>query len=366
MFSSKKTLLLERLPAGDERFFAKLLVDGGFISPEDLEAGLARQKQNGDPLGETLVGMGRLDPLELKVLLAVSGNVASYDDTLQAAAGERVRIGELLLKAERITLDQLGLALNEQKQTGEKLGEVLVRRGWLTKYELDAVLAFQGRQGTGSASERARLGHILLSAGLITSGQLNEALARQKLTGKRIGELLIEAGYVQPRHIDWGLKFQAKMTAASLIAVLAMAGVFDAREAVAAGTAETTMTITARVLERTNLRVLSQIPEIVITDADIRRGYVEIPAGTQIAVRTNNPAGYLLQFESGGEVERLFRSVEVTAMGRNIQLAPQGGWVPMPYMRGESTLALGYRFTLSETAAPGVYPWPLMVSTMAR
>jgi hypothetical protein len=365
MFRSKNTLLMERLPAEDERFFAKLLVDGGFISPQDLEAALERQGRTGDPLGETLVGMGRLDPLELKVLLAVNGNLASYDDTLQAAAGERVRIGELLLKAERITLDQLGLALGEQKQTGEKLGEVFVRHEWLTRNELDAVLAFQGRQGTASASERSRLGHILLSAGLITRGQLNDALARQKQSGKRIGELLIEAGYVQPRHIDWGLKFQAKITAASLIAVLAMAGVFDAREAVAAGTKET-MTITARVLERTNLRVVSQVAELVITDADIRRGYVEIPAATQIAVRTNNPAGYLLQFESGAEIERLFRSVEVTAMGRNIQLAPQGGWVPMPYTRGEAALALGYRFTLSEKAAPGVYPWPLMVSTIAR
>ena len=44
---------------------------------------------------------------------------------------------------------------------------------------------------------KKRLGDILVSANKITPNQLNEALKRQKITGKRLGESLIECGYIQ-------------------------------------------------------------------------------------------------------------------------------------------------------------------------
>ena len=44
---------------------------------------------------------------------------------------------------------------------------------------------------------KKRLGDILVSANKITPIQLNEALKRQKITGKRLGESLIECGYIQ-------------------------------------------------------------------------------------------------------------------------------------------------------------------------
>jgi type IV pilus assembly protein PilB len=43
---------------------------------------------------------------------------------------------------------------------------------------------------------KKRLGESLIDRGVITKGQLNEALAKQKLSGKRLGEILIEEQYV--------------------------------------------------------------------------------------------------------------------------------------------------------------------------
>jgi type IV pilus assembly protein PilB len=53
-----------------------------------------------------------------------------------------------------------------------QLGEILVRRGFITPGQLEAALAAQG-------SERGRLGHILLRRGLISLEQLGDALAEQ-------------------------------------------------------------------------------------------------------------------------------------------------------------------------------------------
>lgn len=53
------------------------------------------------------------------------------------------RIGEMLLDEEIITQEQLQECLQEQKVTGEKVGEVMVRKGYVT---LEVLMAFLGNQ----------------------------------------------------------------------------------------------------------------------------------------------------------------------------------------------------------------------------
>ncbi len=50
-------------------------------------------------------------------------------------------LGEVLLEGKVITKQQLGIALKEQKQTGELLGNVLVRLGMVSRKELSAAMA---------------------------------------------------------------------------------------------------------------------------------------------------------------------------------------------------------------------------------
>lgn len=220
-----------------KRLLGQVLVDGEFVSHHDLEAAIEQQKQTNEQLGEILVRMGVLNPIELKAVLSVQRDLASPKDAVKTASGVRLLLGELLLKAKRITLQQLDLALKEQQQTGEKLGEVLVRRGLLTKNELNAVLAFQQYQsGEAPASERFRLGEILVATNQITREQLEDVLARQKLSRKKIGELLVEAGYVQPHQVEYGLKLQQKLLTAALLAVLSMSSLFDVSEIYSADT----------------------------------------------------------------------------------------------------------------------------------
>ena len=46
-----------------------------------------------------------------------------------------------------------------------------------------------------------RLGDILISDGLLTQEQLEEALAQQKQTHERLGAVLIEYGYITEKEL---------------------------------------------------------------------------------------------------------------------------------------------------------------------
>jgi len=55
----------------------------------------------------------------------------------------RSRFGEILVKQEVINPDQLKTAIEEQKRTGKRLGDTLVRLGYISQYELVAFLSKQ-------------------------------------------------------------------------------------------------------------------------------------------------------------------------------------------------------------------------------
>jgi hypothetical protein len=63
--------------------------------------------------------------------------------SLLVASAIRSRLGEILLKAKRITSCQLEFALEMQRHQGGMLGEILLSLGWLDQVTLDAALAAQ-------------------------------------------------------------------------------------------------------------------------------------------------------------------------------------------------------------------------------
>jgi len=350
-------------PVTGRRLLGQVLVDGDFISPQDLARALEEQKRTNEMLGEVLVRMGILDPVDLQAALSIQGELGSIQSAIRAAAGVRMLLGELLLTANRVTREQLEAALDEQRRTGDKIGEILVRRGWITRQELDAVLAFQQHQGGGrSSSERLRLGEILVATGQITRAQLDAALFRNRLSPKRIGDLLVEAGDLRPEQVERGLRIQKKLITASLVAVLSLASGASAQDAARAapGSSIAHVEVSARVPARATHRVLWQQARIAVTDADVLRGYVDARSATRLELENNNLHGYLLVFEGTGG---LFREVHVRGLGREVQLGSGGGFIPMPYAQVPIQVELSYRFLLDKDARAGVYDWPLFLSS---
>ncbi|HEX4622655.1 MAG TPA: hypothetical protein VH208_13920, partial [Myxococcaceae bacterium] len=54
-------------------------------------------------------------------------------------------------------------------------------------------------------SEQPLFGDMLVKLGVVTPGQVQEALALQSLTGQRVGEALISLGYVTRDQLQNGL-----------------------------------------------------------------------------------------------------------------------------------------------------------------
>lgn len=364
MLSLKKDALQTKVSITKRRL-GRILFDGGFINARELETALSRQKDTNDQIGEILVRMGALDRRELSAVLSIQKDLASYDDAVKIAAGVRMLLGELLVKAKRITAEELDLALREQKSTGERLGEILVRQGLLLDNELETALEFQkGQQSDAPGSEKLRLGELLVATGQISREQLADVLKRQKLSKKKIGELLVEAGYAEPDQIHHGLMLQQKLVTAALVAALSMSNIIGVVPKAHAGGPgfSTTIQISARVLARTRIDVISQAHELVVTNSDIRRGYVDVPLASRVSVKSNDPAGYLLAFEVMDGADSVFRGVSVRVGGKEVQIPLYGGWVPLPFVRGGTVLDISYRFNLAKNAQPGTYNWPIIVA----
>jgi hypothetical protein len=346
---------LTRRPLG------QILVDGEFISPHDLELALEKQMHTNELLGEILVNMGILDPIDLKAALSISRDLASMKDAVKLAAGIRKFLGELLIQGKRITSQELEHALFEQQLTGEKLGEVLVHLGLVTRSELDAVLKFQQHQETETQPfNRLRLGEILVATNQISRDQLNESLARQRVSQKKLGEILVEAGYIQPHQLSYGLKLQNKLLTAALVALLSLAPLSNVQSAEPVSRDSTCPTLAEEAQTLTAMKIVYQTSELVITQTDILRGYIDIPVAAHIEIQNNNLAGYLVVFEGLSEP---FKEVIVKGLGKEVQVSPDGGWIAQPYNgRDPLRVELSYRFILSKNVQPGTYAWPLTIS----
>jgi hypothetical protein len=209
----------------NRRFIGQILIDGGFLPQQNIIAALEEQKKTNERLGQVLVRMNILDPEDIKVALSVQEHLDRVEDAVKLAAGVRRQLGELLVQSKRITNVQLEHAIAEQKRSGEKLGEVLVRQGLLTERELRGVLDFQQHQGSAKpVPGPLKLGEILVSSGAISRDQLDDALLKQTGTRKKLGEVLIAEGYAKPHHIKRGIHLQHMLMTAVLVAILAACG----------------------------------------------------------------------------------------------------------------------------------------------
>jgi hypothetical protein len=342
-----------------KRPLGRILLDGAFIEPEALDAALAEQMCTNKLLGDILIDLGMLDKTELDAVLWVQRDFSTVKEAIMAAAGIRHLLGELLLKAFCITEDQLDTALDEQKKTGEKLGEILVRLGFLDQSQIDITLSFQSRLSERKIPSYLMLGELLISAGYITHEHLQDALERQLGTDKKIGEVLVEAGYAKQHHIDHGLRIQNKLVVAALIAALSLVPI---EQAVAAKSSTQVMStqiqVTARVLARASLHVLRQPAEIVVTEADIRWGYLDVNAGSVLEIKNNSRAGVNMTFETRGLP---FKEALVSGFGREVAIGPNGGIITHQII-GTSVVALNYRFVFDEYSQAGTYAWPLSIS----
>ena len=85
---------------------------------------------------------GRVDTLKP---LRVPSSAQNPGATVEAPQQSRVRLGTMLVRAGLLSAEQLEEALAEKAETGKRIGEIVVDRGWVPSSDLAKALAEQHR-----------------------------------------------------------------------------------------------------------------------------------------------------------------------------------------------------------------------------
>ncbi|HEY9832430.1 MAG TPA: WecB/TagA/CpsF family glycosyltransferase [Stenomitos sp.] len=116
-------------------------------------------------------------------------------------------LGRYLVEAGLLTPLQLKTALSEQQVTGLRLSELIVRKRWLKQQTVEFLmekLLIHDRAVV--QTDDKHLGHYLIEAGLLTQAQVETALAEQKGTGLRLGEVIVQKGWIQEQTVEFLIK----------------------------------------------------------------------------------------------------------------------------------------------------------------
>jgi hypothetical protein len=288
--------------------------------------------------------------------------------------------------------------------------------------QLDQVIAL-------AAGERQRLGDLLRAAERITSRQLDEALAEQRRSGRKLGEILIEQGLLTQPERAAILEFQRRQTGAAPVAgkfalgnILVASGQITraqlesallrqastgrrlGEELIEAGAAskrqvEGGLLLQNRLIayalsvtfglaplvtllpsaEAAQKHAALAVSATVIANARMQPSY----QATQLTITEADVArGYVevaaasrfsvrTNSRSGYLMEfhplaDIFESVHVAGLGSAVQFGADGGSVVQRGLTASNlNHELSFRFTLRREALPGLYPWPLQLSVRA-
>ncbi|NJK63796.1 MAG: hypothetical protein HC921_14900 [Synechococcaceae cyanobacterium SM2_3_1] len=115
------------LPTSPDLPLGQRLVKAGLLTQAQLAQALREQQQTHMKLGEVCMQHGWLTPADL------------YSFT----SSQELSLGEILVALGYLELDQLRVALAQQRRFGRKLGEILVWKGWLQVEDLNEALQIQ-------------------------------------------------------------------------------------------------------------------------------------------------------------------------------------------------------------------------------
>lgn len=113
---------------------------------------------------------------------------------------KEMMLGLILVKEEKLTRDQLKKALLKQGEIRrfgrhQRLGEVIVKLGYMAQDEIDAVVEVQNTL-LAHGADHTPLGLLIIEHGLASPSKVYDALMERQFREGRLGELLIEKGLV--------------------------------------------------------------------------------------------------------------------------------------------------------------------------
>ncbi len=128
-----------------------------------------------------------------------------------------------------------------------------------------------------------------------------------------------------------------------------------------AESASATIQVSAYVIGRTLVNVQSE-PAVVVTAADLERGWVDVVEPSLLTVRSNQRAGYRLAFAPS---QPWVARAEVSGLPDPLSFDGSGGSAGFSYQgTAPRELQLRWRLYLSADAAAGTFALPISVATL--
>ena len=117
--------------------------------------------------------------------------------------------------------------------------------------------------------------------------------------------------------------------------------------------------VVASVMPRVWLTDVRQVVSVVVTTADVERGFVEVVSAARFHLASNTPT----HFEARGAAP-WFVAVGVRGLpdARHEWRGPETYRAMLPPFRQRIGADLSFRFELATDTGPGVYAWPLALS----
>ena len=111
-------------------------------------------------------------------------------------------IGQILIEAGLISINQIEIALQEQKYNDLRIGEILVLHGWIQQQTVDFLVE---KWSKIHDEEKKPLAYYFQAAGLLEKEQINNILKlqKQKQNKVRFHHLVVELGYLKQMTVDF-------------------------------------------------------------------------------------------------------------------------------------------------------------------
>jgi|GEM_PF-219691 len=204
-----------RLTDGRRLRLGSLLLSRRLISPEKLREALRQQKKSGRPLGVILLELNLIDQETLDLILAEQTKLLRFEpEALFIPLPLLIRLPEATARTlKALPVDSIGevvLAASAQSEETVRieLEKYLGRRVFLVPMEENRLqktidLGYKRLREMGYQAQH--LGDFLLSKGLLSNSALEGALEEQRLTGRKLGEILVNKQLISAEQLALSL-----------------------------------------------------------------------------------------------------------------------------------------------------------------
>jgi len=119
---------------------------------------------------------------------------------------EKRKLGELLIELGVSSAEAISAALGVQRQSNEKLGQILMRDNAVAPSRLGAALEVQSERRSPMRSRR--LGEVLIDLGVVSKEAVAHAIEVQAEHGRKLGQTLLELGLASEAAISEAIHHQ--------------------------------------------------------------------------------------------------------------------------------------------------------------